>query len=394
MEGNALPAKPNPPQLRNAPPLSATTVKKGRSLRDAPPLSSNFKKSLPFRTRRIQGDGPSHSSRPQKSYGGMVTNAIRNPAKKATRSAPGKVFSPDELQRSDDKLRTLQAQLRKTQMEVTDLQGSIAKIEKQVRNLCRLKRRAMEHEIRVTLLGQDGSASDSGRIEAWADDIVKHQQAARAAGLAWSRHRFDDKRWSERSAESKNVFAQAYGYFFMGLARWQLHPAALAMIENYDTLPMQPNSGELAKARVRMIREMIVEGELAQEMTKGLMVSEQEGSEAMIGLAETRNGVYEHSLQEPGFYKLKSIDWSGVFDWSGIKLHKLPLRRDPEEDEDMAVPQSQPIDKEKEECGVDDDETPGESKGQDEDEEEEYVWKILETMNNYTNFGVWETLTK
>lgn len=270
-------------------------------------------------------------------------------------------------------------------------------------------------------------ASDSGRTKAWADDIVKNQQAARTAGIAWFRHRFDDEKWSERSAESKIVFAQAYGYFFVGLSRWQLNPAALALTENYDTLPMQPNSGELAKARVRMIREMIVQGKLAQEETKGLIVTEQEASEALIGLAKTENGAYEHLLQDPGFYKLKTIDWSGVFNWRGMKLHKLPLRSDDGvggastvqdqgdqhvgatkdeggmeidledlelEDEDTVVTDTEQVDEEDEESEADEDETADAAQRQDEDEDGEDGWKILEAMNNDPNFGVWEILSK
>ncbi|KAL9580541.1 MAG: hypothetical protein Q9212_004433 [Teloschistes hypoglaucus] len=428
MEGNAFPATPNPPQLRDMPPLSSK-VKKSRDFRNAPPLSSNVKKSLRFHTRRIQGDGPSHKSRPKKSYKSMVTNSVRKPAKKATRSASRNVFSPDELRRTGETLRTLQKRLKKSQMEVAELQGSVAKVEKIFKNLCRLKRRAMEHEIRVNLLNQDGSASDSGRTEAWADDIVKHQQAARAAGLAWFRHHFDEEKWSERSTESKTVFAQAYGYFFVSLRRWQLNPAALAMIEKYDTLPMQRNSAELAGARVRMIREMIVQGKLAQEKTKGLMVTEQEASEALIGLSKTENGGHEHLLQGPGFHKLKAIDWSGVFNWRGKKLHKLPLRsgdgaggaiavqdqggqhvgttrdeggmeidlQDLElEDEDTVVSETEQSDEEDEESGGIEDErvVEAESQDEDEDENEEDGWKILEAKNNDPNFGVWEILSK
>lgn len=52
-----------------------------------------------------------------------------------------------------------------------------------------------------------------------------------------------------------------------------------------------------------------------------------------------------------------------------IKLHKLPLRTDPDEDENMAVPQSESIDKEDEECEADEDETPDRPKGQDKNHE-------------------------
>lgn len=104
-------------------------------------------------------------------------------------------------------------------------------------------------------------ASHPDRLKAWVQDVIKNQDAAREAGLAWFRREHDKVIWSERPKEDRDrdLFCEVLGYFRVALGVEKLSAEALDMIDRYRKLPLQPNSGELATARIRIIREMIQE---------------------------------------------------------------------------------------------------------------------------------------
>lgn len=91
---------------------------------------------------------------------------------------------------------------------------------------------------------------------------------------------------------------------------------------------MKPDSEELAKARVRMIREMIKARRLTDVIANGFTYSNHEYSEARLGLVLNAMGNYEYLPvpESAKFYKEKNIKWKHVEDWEGVKLHELPLQ--------------------------------------------------------------------
>lgn len=117
------------------------------------------------------------------------------------------------------------------------------------------------------------------------------------------------------------------------LPRDNMCAEAKYFLEQYDELPLRPNSKELAKARIRMVREMRLTGWYNTEVQKGLEVTRHEVSQAMLGLRlNTFEGVVTHGYQklelpeDAHFYKAKVIEWKGRETWVGVRDHELPLR--------------------------------------------------------------------
>lgn len=108
---------------------------------------------------------------------------------------------------------------------------------------------------------------------------------------------------------------------------------AKLFLEMYDKHHITPGSKEMVKARIRMVREMVLEGALGVEMQEGLEISQYEVSQAMLGLTENVvGGIVTHGWkllelpQNAHFYKEKEIDWKGVKSWVSVRQDQLPLR--------------------------------------------------------------------
>ena len=103
---------------------------------------------------------------------------------------------------------------------------------------------------------------------------------------------------------------------------------------------MKPNSEELAKAKVRMIRAMIKEGYLNDACMKGFKYTDREYAEARLGLI-VRDTMANCELRvvpkSAEFYKEKNIAWKHVQQWTGVQLHQLPLQSYDDEDEDVEI---------------------------------------------------------
>lgn len=181
------------------------------------------------------------------------------------------------------------------------------------------------------------------RLAIWQRYVHDDCQTTRAAGFVWVRDCYFAEEW-ETSTEDLPVpehqtlkdllahYMAARGNY-VNLPRDRVCKDARRYLEAYYKVPLKPDSKELAKARVRMVREMILEGYFETSKTRGLEVSEFEEAQALLGLTpNVYKGEYSQGwrLLEPpvgaNFYQMKNIEWKGVVNWSGVEVHKLPLR--------------------------------------------------------------------
>ena len=102
-------------------------------------------------------------------------------------------------------------------------------------------------------------------------------------------------------------------------SREQLSPKALEILELYDTLLPRPGSKEFAKARIRMVRDIIWQGALGQQIANGLKVSQQELTTAWLGLHEMANGdILQLVTKNVEIYQTRELVWWGVKRWEGL----------------------------------------------------------------------------
>ncbi|KAL9026597.1 MAG: hypothetical protein Q9196_004761 [Gyalolechia fulgens] len=172
--------------------------------------------------------------------------------------------------------------------------------------------------------------AEHNRLAAWEKHVREDQGTTRLAGHSWAVQCFNTDNWGPYSAPSRDDFRSLLAHFRSSLKhpRNKMSPKALQLLKYYDTLPLQPNSTELAKARIRMVREMMLLGVLEQEKAKGLQVSAREERKAELGLIPNGQGgwmmldIPERAI----FWREKDIEWDGVQSWVGISGYELPLR--------------------------------------------------------------------
>ncbi|KAL8784982.1 MAG: hypothetical protein Q9213_003643 [Squamulea squamosa] len=101
--------------------------------------------------------------------------------------------------------------------------------------------------------------------------------------------------------------------------REQLTPKALAVVELWEKEPLERNTPEWRQARIRMIRKMILDGELEMRKREGLTVSRREFDTAARGIyidcmnkgKYTWEGELESYSLQPEVLKLKELMWNG-----------------------------------------------------------------------------------
>ncbi|KAL8701831.1 MAG: hypothetical protein Q9201_004691 [Fulgogasparrea decipioides] len=250
---------------------------------------------------------------------------------------PRRASPASKLQYNRRKKLMLEAKIKEsTAAQLPKFQQIMTKIKKTIRNLLRKERRINEHKIRRELLKASDSATDPRRLAAWSKNIYQHQEVTRAAGYAFAVARLDHKDWGHLTIPSREDFTYFLGHFMrlepygLGWPRDRMETVPQRLLEYYDTQPMKRDSEEVAKAKVRMVREMILVGMLDREKDKGLKVSERELSEAWLGIARSPTGTL-NMFPVPvnaKTWKEKNILWEGVEDWTTVKLHQLPLRID------------------------------------------------------------------
>ncbi|KAL8722586.1 MAG: hypothetical protein Q9181_007451 [Wetmoreana brouardii] len=278
--------------------------------------------------RKLQQGGTQH--RPQSKH---WSNAGKN-----TRSVMLRRASPaSKLQYSRRKKLMLEAKMKEsTAAELPKLRQIMAKVKKTIHKLLREERRNNEHKIRKELLKVFDSATDPRRLAAWSENLHQHQEVTRAAGKSFAVARLDHKDWGHLPIPSREDFTYFLGHFMrlepydLGWPRDRMETVPQRLLEYYDNQPMKRDSEEVSKAKVRMIREIILVGMLDREKEKGLKVSKRELSEAWLGIVRSPTGTLD-MLPVPAnakFWKEKNILWEGVKDWTTVKLHQLPLRTD------------------------------------------------------------------
>ncbi|KAL8840779.1 MAG: hypothetical protein Q9176_003625 [Flavoplaca citrina] len=96
--------------------------------------------------------------------------------------------------------------------------------------------------------------------------------------------------------------------------RNSLSPETVIVIETWENIPLIPNSPELRTARIRLMRDLLVDGTLIKYQSQGLQVDPQEVAQARVWIFEKPNGFlakYE-SLSQPWYYKSFAIRDGGL----------------------------------------------------------------------------------
>ena len=159
------------------------------------------------------------------------------------------------------------------------------------------------------------------RTAAWHRHLFERQRTTRATAYHWVEKNYGNPQWDDLPAPSHEALVQIISHlgkyppicWGKERPRHQLGSEARAVLDYHDTLPIRAKSKQLAKARVVMVREMMILGALEQEQAKGLEISKREEREAMIGLSSDGRGGWKMlDLPENAtFWKEKVIEWEG-----------------------------------------------------------------------------------
>ncbi|KAL8870075.1 MAG: hypothetical protein Q9174_003799 [Haloplaca sp. 1 TL-2023] len=255
-------------------------------------------------------------------------------------SCPRKFQPTSQLENNRRELCMLKAELKNsTNGDITTLEAAISVTKKKIRQKTRSAVRSQEHQIRQQVI-RGSSMNSVDQLNAWIENLQKHQQVTRLAGYEWVDQGFYDRSLDMRSQDARWTGAQVLGHFSFGkgshrtiqvtgFPRRRLSREANQVLARYDATPMKPNSEELSKAKVRMIRAMIKEGRLIDACKRGFKYSNREYTEARIGLIVGKSMADCKLRPVPKiakFYKEKNIAWRHVQQWTGVQLHQLPLQ--------------------------------------------------------------------
>ncbi|KAL8976655.1 MAG: hypothetical protein Q9205_007381 [Flavoplaca limonia] len=98
------------------------------------------------------------------------------------------------------------------------------------------------------------------------------------------------------------------------IKRNSLSPETIAVLETWENIPLVPSSPEWRTARIRLMRDLLVDGTLIKYQSQGLQVDPQEVAQARVWIFEKPNGFlakYE-SLSQPWYYKSFAIRDGGL----------------------------------------------------------------------------------
>lgn len=209
------------------------------------------------------------------------------------------------------------------------------KVKTQMKRLVAIRKRKLQGSYRRERREQirnDPQARARSLVTNWEKYIREDQGTTRRAGHAWAVHCFNTDNWGPNPTPSRDDFTHLLAHFKSSL-KWPQHKmswASLQLLDYYNTLPLRPNSKELAKARIRMVREMMLLGVLDREKARGLKVLAREERKAKVGMLPKEEGGGWMMLEIPEdaiFWREKDIDWRDVESWVGVEAHELPLRK-------------------------------------------------------------------
>ena len=66
------------------------------------------------------------------------------------------------------------------------------------------------------------------------------------------------------------------------IPRESLSPETIAVIQTWENIPLIPNSPEWKTARIRLMRDLLVDGTLIKHQSQGLQVDPQEVARARV----------------------------------------------------------------------------------------------------------------
>ncbi|KAI4181507.1 MAG: hypothetical protein L6R41_006576 [Letrouitia leprolyta] len=219
-------------------------------------------------------------------------------------------------------------------MAKAEIKHASRRVKPQMRKLVAKQKRKLQDSHRQEnreQLRTDPEARARNIVTSWEKYVREDQGTTRRAGHAWAVHCFNIDDWGPHPLPSREDFTHLLAHYKSTLKwpRYKMSPAALRLLDYYDTLPLRPNSKELAKARIRMVREMMLLGVLEQEKAKGLQVSAKEERKAKLGLLKQEEGEWmmREMPEDAIFWKVKDIEWQVVESWVGVQGHELPLRK-------------------------------------------------------------------
>ncbi|KAL8830812.1 MAG: hypothetical protein Q9170_005567 [Blastenia crenularia] len=165
-------------------------------------------------------------------------------------------------------------------------------------------------------------------LAAWHQYAREDQGTTRDAGACWVEDCHYSKNWGHHPVPSDLAVGQLHSYFSMKKALGdEMNSEARRLLAYYNSLPLEPRSKALTKARVRMVREMMYLDVLDEEKAKGLEVSESEDQAARLGLTLGEEGWdFRKPPKISPSWKQKFISWMDVEDWTGLSGHEILLR--------------------------------------------------------------------
>lgn len=146
------------------------------------------------------------------------------------------------------------------------------------------------------------------------DDFLQHHASANRKSFAsWYNSEYlpANKKHMSRQAnfEMEKMLKPCTGQH--ELTRSELQPENLAIVSEWEKLPLTPGTAEFQHARIRLIKNMAAQGMLDPETISTLNIAPAELNEARIWLYEsTQGGIVEHYPYRLPFY-YKELDTDG-----------------------------------------------------------------------------------
>ncbi|KAL9629527.1 MAG: hypothetical protein Q9204_005222, partial [Flavoplaca sp. TL-2023a] len=145
----------------------------------------------------------------------------------------------------------------------------------------------------------------------WTRFLQEDAATTRKAFVAWVSENYlqsVEGRMLSKSTK-REIAALSDPRAFGTITRESLSPETVTVVETWENIPLIPNSPEWRTARIRLMRDLLVDGTLIKHQSQGLQFDPQEVAQARVWIFERPDGFlakYE-SLSQPWCYKSFAI---------------------------------------------------------------------------------------